>query len=215
MHSPAPQAGLRQVEAARYALLRRLAAAMRHQMLVHLQPIDMLTHVIERRLRAGQPDLDRVGSDMGKVQDFARSAVSANLDVVSWLAPEPGQGVALDAGIDECVALLRGHFSFRGFHLRQEPGSTQAVPRAALRTLLTAALFALTDDAHSPAEVVVHAQGASVQLRLVPADGDPALPARPPYRLLAWDEVEALAAAEDVALTRGAGTARLQLRGAA
>ncbi len=40
------------VEAARYALLRRLAFAMRHHMVVHLQPIGMSTELMERRLNA-------------------------------------------------------------------------------------------------------------------------------------------------------------------
>ena len=49
---PSPRA-----EAARYALLRRLASSMRHHLVVNLQPIGMIYEVMDRRLRAPVPDL--------------------------------------------------------------------------------------------------------------------------------------------------------------
>jgi hypothetical protein len=107
----------RLVEAARYALLRRLAYAMRHHMVVHLQPIGMITEVMERRLRMPAPDIGQVHESMDKINGFSRAAVQSCLDVVSWLAPEPGVAIGLDAGVQECVAMLRSNFSFRGFAL--------------------------------------------------------------------------------------------------
>src|SRR6185369_7993641 len=44
-------------EAARYALLRRLAPSMRHHLVVNLQPIGMIYEVMDRRLRAPEPAL--------------------------------------------------------------------------------------------------------------------------------------------------------------
>lgn len=214
MHSPHSPASSR-VEAARYALLRRLAMAMRHQMLVHLQPIDLITHVIERRLRQPAPDLERIGADMEKVSGFAREAVGANLDVISWLAPEPAQQVALDAGVEQCVLLLRSHFSFRGFGLQHAaPGGSVLVARTALRTLLPAVLLALADEAHAPAELVIRrddaAQRPALEVLLQQGAGPRPEPVQPPYRLLAWDEVQALAEAEGVALRRTAAGAHLE-----
>lgn len=216
MHSPDPrQDGLRRVEAARYALLRRLTMAMRHHMVVHLQPIGLVTQVIERRLREGAPDLARIGADMGKVQGFARTAVGANLDVMSWVAPEGEQQVALDAGIEECMSLLRSHFSFRGFQLRHAPGEAlRPVSRSAVRMLLPAVMFGLTDHARSPAELVLRTQAAPedavVQLELRDTPGNAGEAALPPYRLLEWDEVDAMAVAEGAVLTRVGTGARLQ-----
>ena len=220
MHSPDPRAdGLRRVEAARYALLRHLTMAMRHHMVVHLQPIGLVTQVIERRLREQAPDLARISADMGKVHDFARIAVGANLDVMSWLAPEGEQEVALDAGVQECTTLLVGHFGLRGFQLRYAPGDAlQPVSRSAIRMLLPAVMFGLTDHARSPAELVLRTQAAPedavVQLELHDAPGDPREAAPPLYRLLEWHEVEALAAAEGATLTRAGTGARLRFRSA-
>jgi hypothetical protein len=47
-------------EAARYALLRRLAPSIRHHLVVNLQPIGMIYEVLDRRLRATEPQLDGV-----------------------------------------------------------------------------------------------------------------------------------------------------------
>jgi hypothetical protein len=212
MHSPDPDAGLRRVEAARYALLRRLTLAMRHRMVVHLQPIGLITQVIERRLRDTAPDMARIGEDMGRVNDYARTAVGANLDVVSWLAPDAAQAVPLSAGIEECVGLLRSHFSFRGFLLRSEAVAIEhRVAQAAVRTLLPAVLLAVSDDAQAPAEIVVRAEreAAAVQVEVRAASGDAGDGALPPYRPLGWEEIGALAVAEDAHIERSESAVRV------
>lgn len=210
----------RRVEAARYALLRRLAFAMRHHMVVHLQPIGMITEVMERRLRLPEPDLSQVHESMTKVNGFSRAAVQSCLDVVSWLAPEDGATVALDAGVREAVAMLRSDFNFRGFTLKDEVGDApMEVSRAALRNVLPAALVALTDQAPSPADVVVTASveagRAVLGVSVTPTEGPPGSAVDPPYRLLQWDEVEALAKAEGAGVERDGHRARLTLPAAA
>jgi hypothetical protein len=206
----------RQVEAARYALLRRLAFAMRHHMVVHLQPIGMITEVMERRLQSAAPDLDQVHESMTKINGFSRAAVQSCLDVVSWLAPEDGAVVALDAGIAECLSLLRSGFNFRGFTLKDEVGALPLpVARAGLRNVLPACLLALTDRAASPADVVLSAQAHSGQAVLIvtvrPGQGSPGFAGDAPYRLLEWHEVEALARADGIALDRSGEQARLTI----
>lgn len=202
------------VEAARYTLLRRLAYAMRHHMVVHLQPIGMITEVMERRLKSPSPDLEQVHESMAKINGFSRAAVQSCLDVVSWLAPEGGAQVPLDVGVQECVALLRSNFNFRGFTLKDEVGSgPAAVARAGLRNVLPAALLALTDGAKSPADVVISAEvrerEAMLVLGLRPNDGSAGFAGDPPYRLLDWAEVQALAQADGIAFERDGEQVRL------
>jgi hypothetical protein len=206
----------RLVEAARYALLRRLAFAMRHHMVVHLQPIGMITEVMERRLQSGAPDLEQVHESMSRINGFSRAAVQSCLDVVSWLAPEDGTRIALNGGVQECLALLRSSFNFRGFTLKGDAGEvTLAVARAALRNVLPACLLALTDRAGSPADVVLSAQAekdhAVLTVALQPTEGAAGFAGDAPYRLLEWHEVEALARAEGIALERSGDTVRLTI----
>jgi hypothetical protein len=216
MQSCDTEAALRRVEAARYVLVRRLAPAMRHRMLAHLEPVTTMAGVLERRLHQSTPDLARIEADVAKVHGFARDAVGVNLDIVTWLAPEEDVRVTLDAGAQESVALLRGHLGFLGFSLRHLPSrGTHEVARACVRTLLPAVLFALADAAGGPARLTVAAE-ADAPVLAIQAEEDPAafVPgASPPYRLLRWDAVEALARAEGVALAHGGSAASLRFPG--
>jgi hypothetical protein len=197
----------RLVEAARYALLRRLAFAMRHHMVVHLQPIGMITEVMERRLQSHSPDLRQMHESMTRINGYSRAAVQSCLDVVSWLAPEDGATVALDAGVGECLDLLRSGFAFRGFTMKDEVGAvSMPVARAGLRNALPACLLALTDHEASPADVLLSAQTGSGQAVLTvqvrPGQGSPGFAGDALYRLLEWHEVVALARADGIALDR-------------
>lgn len=210
----------RRVEAARYALLRRLAFAMRHHMVVHLQPIGMITEVMERRLRQGAPDMAQVQENMAKINGFSRAAVQSCLDVVSWLAPDKGATIAVDAGVREAVGMLRSNFSFRGFTLKDEVDAAPLqVSHSALRNVLPAALVALTDHAPSPADVTVRASSeggrAVLRVSVTPTEGPAGFPGDRPYRLLEWHEVEALAQGEGVGLERDGGQVRIALPSAA
>lgn len=209
-------ADLQRVEAARYALLRRLALAMRHHMVVHLQPMGMITELTERRLQSGQTNVQQVHQSMGKIHDLARAAVDSCLDVVTWLAPVPDATIALDDGVQECLSLLRSSFNFRGFPVSDTLGGVQAqVPRSALRHVLPAVMLALTDRAPPPADVRVStealATGGAIRVEVQPKTGDPGFPGNHPYRLLDWQEVQTLARAEGVTLTRGPANVRIEL----
>lgn len=209
MCSAPSEPSLQRIEAARYALLRRLAVAMRQRMVVQLQPIGLVTQLMERRLREPQPDVARVGEDMNKVQGFARSAVATNLDMVTWLAPEPGTPVTLEAGARDCMDLLRGPLGLRGFQLRLAEGAGLPVARHAIRTLLSAVLLAMTDTARPPAELVLRPAGASLQVQLLQGSGPSADATPPSYRPLDWGEVEVLGRAEQVHVARSDGAVDL------
>lgn len=194
------------VESARYALLRRLAFAMRHEMVAHLQPIGMVTELLERRLRSPAPDLSQVQEGMAKINHLSKAAVQECLDVITWLAPEPGATITVDEAVQDCMTLLRGNFSFRGLLLTTEIGGmAQPVGRAGGRMLLPAALLALTDPKEVPATVTIEARAdedvVTVDLQWRRTGGDPPLSTDLHYRRLQWPEVQALARAEDVELS--------------
>jgi len=199
----AAEANLMRVEAARYALLRRLAFAMRHQLVMHLQPIGMVTEVMERRLRATVPDLAQVHDGMTKINSFSKAAVQECLDVITWLAPEPGATVAFEAGVQECMTLLRSNFSFRGFTVRSEVEAVpQQVGKSAMRMVLPGALVALADTTTAPAIIVLAASAdgdvVRLELRVQRTEGELLPGGEQPYRPMKWDEVQAMARAEDV-----------------
>ena len=194
-------------DAARYALLRRLAPAMRHHLVVNLQPIAMVNEVMDRRLRASEPDLAQVQAGAHKIHGFAKAALHSCLDVVTWLAPEEPAAIGVEEGVRECVALLATSLAFGGCTLRSDvqPCDGQ-VNRCAVRHVLTAALLQLTDIRPVPSEVLVsgvaRAEGLQVTLAASASPGHGADAILPAYRPLTWDDVQALAEAEAVALAR-------------
>ena len=195
------------LEAARYALLRRLAPALRHGMVGALHPIELIAEAIERRLQAAVPDLANSRENLNKIKNLSRSAVLCCTNLTSWLAPEEGAVTMLGEGIDECLALLNTDFGMRGFAIRNEAREIGVdVSRAALRNVLTASLIAATDTAPRPADLVLTAeisQGHAVLSILVrPADGVAGFTDAAAYRRLEWSDVGALAQAESVDLLR-------------
>lgn len=197
------QNSLMLVESARYALLRRLAFSIRHQMVAHLQPIGMVTELLERRLRVPAPDMAQVHDSVAKIHGLSKAAAQDSLDVITWMAPEPGATAPLDTVVKDTVSLLRGNFSFRGFSLKSEgPELSQPVGRAAARMLLPAALLALTDPREGPAEVIISARPGEdvvvVELEVRRGEGEGGFENQLSYRAIQWNEVQALAGAEDV-----------------
>lgn len=204
---PAVPTSVARAEAARYALLRRLAPSMRHHLVVNLQPIGMIYEVMDRRLRAPEPDLASIHDSAHKINGFARAALNSCLDVVTWLAPDQSVTTPVVAGVRECVGLLATSLGFRGYAIRNEvtevPGE---VCRASLRNVLTCALIHATDQSPPPADLALKAsaEGDGLRLSLVlrPSEGNQGFANEAAYRKLDWADVQALAQGESVQVQR-------------
>jgi hypothetical protein len=203
-------------EAARYALLRRLGPSFRHHLVVNLQPIGMICEVMDRRLRASVPDLAHVQDSANKINGFAKAALGSCVDVIGWLAPDDAATIAVHESVRECAALLATSLSFRGYALRNEvvelPG---VVRRAGIRNLLTASLMHCTDHLPAPADLVLSAaaqeDAACVTLEVRGTQGNNDFRGEANYRRLDWADLEALAAAEGLQVTRAGQRVELRL----
>lgn len=204
-------------EAARYGVLRRLAPALKHDMVVHLQAVAMMAEVLNARLDKGTPPSGEVQKSVSKINRLAREAVLNCLRVVAWIEPAEDEGIRLREGVDECTGLLRSNFNFRGFSVANEvPESGFEVSRVLLRNLLAAVLINITDEAHVPGELAIDAEvsagWAVLRIAFAPQPGaDTPVPFEPNYRMLAWDDVAALAAADGAELSRKDGVVTLRL----
>jgi hypothetical protein len=204
--SPGPSAD-RLAEAARYALLRRLAPSMRHHLVVNLQPIGMIYEVMERRLRAPEPNLGDVHESAHKINGFARAALNSCLDVVSWLAPEGDAVTTAAEGARECFGLLTTSLTFRGYNVRNSVADVPGeVRRSAMRNVLTAAIVHVTDETGPPADLALSAEAGEralvLSLELRPTEGEQGFTTEAGYRPIRWADVQALAVAESVELKR-------------
>lgn len=204
-----------QVEAARYAVLRRLAPCLRHHMVRPLQPIGLIYGVMHHKLSAAQPDLQSVREEAEKINEFAKAALEECMDMGTWLAPEPGVLVDVESGVKECVGLMATMLHFCGFRLINGVDELPAlVLRDAMRMVLSAALFELTDSLDKPATVSIQAEAGPADVTvslLVNSSGDSELDRYDDgYRKLVWADVQALALAEHVGLSRQDGQVNLR-----
>lgn len=205
------------LEAARYALLRRLAPALRHEAVGLLQPVTMVSSVLERRLAHPEPQLGALHEGVRRLSSASRSAVQACVDLIGWLAPETGEPIALHEAVQDILDLLRGPLGFRGFTLHNAlEGAADPVSRASLRLVLPACLLWLTDQAGPPAQVAFHvARGSGdlieLQLSLEPTEGEPGGEREAAYRSLRYEEVESIARSEGIALQHEGDTLTLRI----
>lgn len=206
-------------EAARYALLRRVAPALRHHLAGMLQPIGMVAAIMERRLQAAQPDLTVIRDSSKSISTLTRSAAGASMGLLTWLDPKENSNGPLHVSVEECVGMLTTELAFRGFNVSNTVASSDmATSVFALRSVFTAALIALTDAALTPASIVISSQVVDGKIGVViSVSSEPgALAAEDPpsYRKLDWDDVQALATAEQVGLSHGPGRAEMHFAAA-
>jgi hypothetical protein len=203
-------------EAARYALLRRLAPAMRHNLVAPLQPIGMVYEIMQRRMRAPEPNLADIQEGANKINSFARTALDSCLDVITWMAPEQVTRTTAADGLAECLSLVQTSFAFRGFSLHDELGEVGGeVSRAAFRNVVTGALVFLSDDQPPPAQLTITGEAAQGFLAITVAAGrgagEEGFATAPTYRPLVWSDVEALAASESSQVERDGACVRVKL----
>lgn len=208
MFKPEPQSPDKAAEAARYAVLRRIGPALKHDLVVNLQAVAMMAEVLGARLDKAAPTPGELRHHIERIHRMAREAVANSLKVAAWLAPGEDDGVSLHEGVRDALDLVRSNFGFRGFSLdAQLPEADLEVSRGLLRHLLLAALIELSDEADEPALLVVHVEvGSDAALlsvqRLARTDGvvEQPLVDETGYRRLDADDVRALADAASAQL---------------
>ena len=211
-----PLAEQSKVEAARYALIRRLGFVFRHQLVGALQPLNMICHLMQRRLSVTPLDVASMRDSVNQVTRLVRTSIDASLDVVSWLTPDLHATIGIGEAIGECLSYLRSSLSFRGFVIRHEESKlTNPVSPIALREVLSAALLATADHAKGMNEIVVHvvAESNGVEIAIEIRPGLTASSAEhDAYRLIEWDDVQVLAASHGLDFSRlGDGLVKIRI----
>ena len=204
-----PDAELRLLQdGARYALLQRLIPVLQHQIMGNFQSMDMIPVMMERRLQSASPDLDSIRQDCALLGSVSESSIESIINLLTWVRPKPTLTQRFDAGIGECATLLINEFKLKGFVITNEVAQVAAqFSSQKLRSVVSAALFYLSDQATAPTTPTLRAQALpdridlSIDLSAHESQQEKFLHASG-YRLLNWRDLELLAAAESVGLAR-------------
>ncbi len=198
--------GFEREDAARYRLLRRLAPAIRHDLLGALQVPEMMIGMIEMRLRSASPDLDMIREDLALLCNASEKAMISSMRVMSWVEPDGEQTSDVGTAVFDCIAMVSSPLKLKGFNLVNDVAGIEArLSVTAVRQVLSAALIALTDHSEAPATLLVEAQAMpgciEISIFLCPTDKAPTFFGAKADRPLMWHEVEVLAMAHAVQLT--------------
>lgn len=212
--------GFESEDAARYRLLRRLAPVIRHDLLGALQVPEMMTGMIEMRLRSASPDLARIREDIALLRTASEKALTSSMGVMSWVEPDSKQTSDLDTAVLDCIAMLSSPLKLKGFDLVNGVAGIEArLSVTAVRQVLSAALIALSDHSEAPAALLVEARAMAgcieISIFLSPTDKAATFFAARTDRPLQWREVEVLARAQFVQLTLTPTSAHLTFNRAA
>ena len=214
---------LRLAEAASYAVLRRVAPVLQHNVAGFMQPVSMLTTILQRRVQMAQPDMQLIAQNLASISAQAKEATSHCMSSVGWMVPSSDTPVSLRSGVNEAGQLLELEFSETALQLINDISDGNAVvSQSFLRSLVMGTLLAFCDQrsAGYTLQVTLEAGtgqgGATDRLLLRMLPGDPfKSPAstdtdRKP-RPIDWPDVKAMADAFNVTMERGEGWLMLGL----
>ena len=213
----------RNAEGSRYALLRRLAPAMRHQLAGSMQPVTMMALLLDKRLRAAELDVPVLIKSSGDLRLQASAAARSSMDLMDWFACDPEATVPLHKGLEDAVHLVATELSFRGIIcINQTAGVTATVALNHVRGLFIAGLLVLTDAAVGRANLLLTAlqDGEIMVVSMALTALDTAAESEPhdpfpisltTYRKIAWDDVDAIAIDSGVSIQHQPHTLTLRL----
>ena len=214
-------------EAARYAILMRIAPKLHHDLVGALQPIGMIAMVLQRRVKASEPDMQAIVKNVVSVDALVKEAAASCLNAIGWLMPSDEVKSGLRGAVEEVLRMLAIELSAAGLiRVTSVDGAPEAGAPVSktlqdfLRTVLAAALLAYCDEpfgngsvgSQLDIEIESNDQVSRIVLRRTP---DPAVlieaPRQPPVRRIGWADVDALAASFGVSVTRRDGCVWLEL----
>lgn len=218
-----PQHQQRLAEAARYAVLQRLAPVLRHDVAGFLQPVGMLTKVLQRRVQMADPDLPEISKNLASISALVKEASTGCMNAMGWMVSGDDKVMGLHSGVNEAIKMLEPEFFSADLALLNGISDEQAsAPQAFLRNVFVGALLAFCDQrtAGNTLQVTLEEESGNgdanraLLLRMLPGDtvNTPAsTDTHRQSRSIDWQDVEAMAGSFKVTMARGEGWLRLGL----
>ncbi|MGH8713149.1 MAG: hypothetical protein ACREYB_03980 [Casimicrobiaceae bacterium] len=206
----------RDVDAIRYAVLRKLASGLRHTLMGELQTIQFSAELAVRMLGSGtgNPKLEEC---IRQMPDQTRTAVKSCRSMIEWLRPEDRARTTVDEALRQCLRVAGDDWSLRGIEATTDVRTGGAlVPKPALYELLVTTLFALTDTHPGPIDIQVLAEASgdevTVTLRAKQADRTSPFPPLTLYRALTYEDIETIGGTHGVECICAGDAVTLRLR---
>ncbi|HEX4522174.1 MAG TPA: hypothetical protein VH704_01510 [Casimicrobiaceae bacterium] len=205
----------RDADAIRYAVLRKLASAIRHSLMGDLQTIQFSAELAARMIDsgAGGPKLDEC---IKMLPDQTRAAVNSCRAMIEWLRPDDKAATTVDETLRQCLKVAGDDWSLRGIEASTDIRSGGVlVSKPALREMVVTSLLALADTHPGPIDIAIaaEAKGAEVVISLSAkqAGRKTQFPPITLYRALTYEDVMTIGTAIRVPCDCTDGTITLRL----
>jgi hypothetical protein len=222
-HGTSDQLQERLAEAASYAVLRRIAPVLRHDIAGFMQPVGMLMMVLQRRVQMPEPDLQAIAKNVASVSALTKEATTGCMNAMGWMASREDNPVNLRGSVDEAAKLLTMELAANGITIANNiAGDAVSIPQSFFRSVLIGALLAFCDQRAAGNALLVsletgpggHPETSRLMLHMQP--GEASGPSESPAvnrssRRIDWLDVEAMAGTYGVAISRGEGWLSLNL----
>jgi hypothetical protein len=203
-----PQPDEWHADATRYKMLFRLVPSMNHKMAGTMQPVAMLAGMMTRHLNRELPDVQVLSQNVADMQIACKAAVAARIEVLGWLQPAGPHKISIADGVLQCTNLLSAEIAMNSCTIDNQTARMRTnVEQATLRSLLTAVLFAVLDNAAGPMAVQLRATGdktrnTTLVVSWTPLAGANTMDTGNMHHRIGWDGVQAIADQEGVKLRR-------------
>ncbi len=204
------------VDAVRFALLKRLAPALRHRLMGELQSLQFSAELAARLLDAGA-DTTKLDAAVRQMVPLTRASIAACATLIEWLRPDDRATTTLADALPQCLRIAGDDWSLRGIETASHIRTGDArVGQAAFRELVVTALLVVTDAQPGALDVSVEAERAGsevvVHVRAKPGRRPAPLPDLGRIGRLGCDDLATLAAARGFACTCTGDVVTLRLR---
>jgi hypothetical protein len=145
-------------DAIRYAVLRKLASAIRHSLMGDLQTIQFSAELASRMIDsgAGGPKLDEC---IRMLPDQARAAVASCRAMVEWLRPDDKAATTIEETLRQCLKVAGDDWTLRGIEASTDVRSGDVlVSKPVLREMLVTSLLTLADTHPGPIDIAIVAE---------------------------------------------------------
>jgi hypothetical protein len=205
----------RDADAIRYAVLRKLASAIRHSLMGDLQTIQFSSELAARMIDsgAGGPKLDEC---IKMLPDQTRAAVASCRAMIEWLRPDDKAATTVDETLRQCLKVAGDDWSLRGIEALTDVRSGGVlVSKPVLREMLVTSLLTLADTHPGPIDIAIVAEAngdrVDVSLSARQAGRKTQFPPMMLYRAFTYDDVMTIGNAIDVPCDVVDGTIRFKL----
>lgn len=162
--------------ALRFEVIRRLAPGFRHRMLGRMQPIALLSHLMGKKIQAGQTDDSFLLTRLNELKGSITAATNATVGLFSWLDPDDRSEQPLNDIVEECLDLLKMEIynSNVSFHNTID---TQALVKASkVRQVFSACVLTYIDTTEHASQVTLTAKQVTgkivIEMVIWPGDGE-------------------------------------------